>query len=50
MPFFMHPNADVVLRCLDSCTGAGARYSDITAGEFLEQRLQEIGLQHKARP
>jgi isopenicillin N synthase-like dioxygenase len=50
MPFFMHPNADVVLRCVDSCTGAGARYSNITAGEFLEQRLQEIGLQHKAHP
>lgn len=44
MPFFMHPNSDVVLRCLPSCRGSGARYPDITAGEFLEERLREIGL------
>jgi isopenicillin N synthase-like dioxygenase len=44
MPFFMHPDADVVLRCLPSCVGAGARYPDIRAGTFLEQRLREIGL------
>jgi isopenicillin N synthase-like dioxygenase len=44
MPFFMHPNSDVVLSCLPSCRGAGARYSDITAGEFLEKRLREIGV------
>jgi isopenicillin N synthase-like dioxygenase len=44
MPFFMHPDADVVLRCLPSCVGAGARYADIRAGTFLEQRLREIGL------
>jgi isopenicillin N synthase-like dioxygenase len=44
MPFFMHPDADVVLRCLPSCVGAGARYADIRAGTFLEQRLTEIGL------
>ena len=44
MPFFMHPDADVVLSCLSSCVGAGAKYPDIRAGTFLEQRLQEIGL------
>jgi isopenicillin N synthase-like dioxygenase len=44
MPFFMHPNNDAVLSCLPSCKGAGAKYPDITAGEFLEQRLREIGL------
>ena len=44
MPFFMHPDADVVLRCLPSCVGAGAKYADIRAGTFLEQRLREIGL------
>jgi len=44
MPFFMHPDADVVLRCLPSCVGAGAKYADIRAGTFLEQRLTEIGL------
>jgi isopenicillin N synthase-like dioxygenase len=44
MPFFMHPDADVVLHCLPSCVGAGARYPDIRAGTFLERRLMEIGL------
>jgi isopenicillin N synthase-like dioxygenase len=44
MPFFMHPDADVVLRCLPSCVGAGAKYADIRAGAFLQQRLVEIAL------
>ena len=44
MPFFMHPNSDVVLRCVESCIGQAPKYADITAGEFLEQRLREIGL------
>ncbi len=44
MPFFMHPTSTTSLRCLPSCTGQGAKYADINAGEFLEQRLVEIGL------
>jgi isopenicillin N synthase-like dioxygenase len=44
MPFFMHPDPEVVLRCLPACVGAGARYPEIRAGTFLEQRLMEIGL------
>lgn len=44
MPFFMHPRADALLTCLDSCRGAGAKYPDITADEFLKERLREIGL------
>jgi isopenicillin N synthase-like dioxygenase len=44
MPFFMHPNSDVSLEVLPSCVGAGAKYPPITAGEFLGQRLREIGL------
>lgn len=44
MPFFMHPNSDVMLRCLPTCVGNGAKYPDIRANDFLEQRLQEIGL------
>jgi isopenicillin N synthase-like dioxygenase len=44
MPFFMHPNPQAVLSCLPSCRGAGARYEDITGGDFLMQRLHEIGL------
>jgi isopenicillin N synthase-like dioxygenase len=44
MPFFMHPRSDAVLSCLDSCRGEGAKHADITAGDFLKQRLREIGL------
>lgn len=44
MPFFMHPNSDVVLSCLPTCVGAGAKYPDILADDFLKQRLMEIGL------
>ncbi len=44
MPFFMHPHSSAVLSCIDSCRGKGAKYPDITADEFLKQRLQEIGL------
>lgn len=44
MPFFVHPHSNAVLSCLDSCVGEGRKYEDITAGDFLEQRLREIGL------
>lgn len=44
MPFFMHPQSDVNLDCLPTCRGEGAKYPAITAGEFLMQRLREIGL------
>ena len=44
MPFFMHPRPDAKLSCLDSCRGEAARYDDITAMDFLRQRLAEIGL------
>lgn len=44
MPFFMHPNPQAMLSCLASCRGAGAKYPDITGGDFLMQRLREIGL------
>jgi len=44
MPFFMHPHPESMLSCLPSCRGAGAKYPDITAHEFLMQRLREIGL------
>jgi isopenicillin N synthase-like dioxygenase len=50
MPFFMHPNPDVTLSCIESCVGAGAKYPEISAGAFLEQRLQEIGLLQPAAP
>lgn len=44
MPFFMHPRESTSLRCLPSCVGAGAKYPEITAGEYLAERLREIGL------
>lgn len=44
MPFFMHPNPDAILSCIDSCRGAGAKYEDISSEKFLMQRLQDIGL------
>jgi len=46
MPFFTHPRQDVSLKCLDACVTCDnpVKYQDITAGEFLKQRLREIGL------
>lgn len=44
MPFFMHPTSSTSLACVPSCRGAGERWPPITAGEFLAQRLREIGL------
>lgn len=50
MPFFVHPRSEVSLAPLPSCverTGGVKRFPDITAGEYLEQRLREIGLSSK---
>lgn len=44
MPFFMHPTSATRLDVLPGCLGAGAKFPPITAGEFLAQRLREIGL------
>ena len=45
MPFFLHPHSKASLECLPQCLGPeGSKYPPITAGEFLEQRLIEIGL------
>jgi isopenicillin N synthase-like dioxygenase len=45
MPFFLHPHSHADLSCLKQCRGeAGPKYPPITAGEFLQQRLEEIGL------
>ena len=47
IPFFMHPRSEIDLNCLENCIDAShpKAYSDITAGEFLIERLREIGLQ-----
>lgn len=46
IPFFMHPRSDMKLDCLKECVDKEhpKAYNDITAGEFLIQRLVEIGL------
>lgn len=44
MPYFVHPHSKASLACLPSCIGDGKKYEDILAGEFLSQRLAEIGL------
>lgn len=45
MPFFLHPHSHARLDCLPQCAGpGGSKYPAITAGEFLEQRLRDIGL------
>lgn len=45
-PFFMHPRSDMDLTCLDSCIDAEnpKQFADATAGEFLNERLIELGL------
>jgi isopenicillin N synthase-like dioxygenase len=46
IPFFLHPKASMSLRCLDTCVDAEhpRAYEDCTAGEYLDERLREIGL------
>lgn len=46
IPFFMHPRADMDLTSLQSCidTEHPKLYVDMTAGEFLDERLRELGL------
>jgi isopenicillin N synthase-like dioxygenase len=46
VPFFLHPRSDMDLTSLSSCIDAEHPkvYSDMTAGEYLDERLREIGL------
>lgn len=46
IPFFMHPRVDMDLSCLPSCVDDEnpKKYDDINAGDFLYQRLVDIGL------
>ncbi|MEJ2003392.1 MAG: 2-oxoglutarate and iron-dependent oxygenase domain-containing protein [Cyclobacteriaceae bacterium] len=46
IPFFMHPRSEMDLSCLETCVDEDnpRQFEDITAGEFLNQRLAEIGL------
>ena len=46
IPFFLHPKSAMDLSALESCIDArhAKVYEDITAGEYLDERLREIGL------
>ena len=46
IPFFLHPRSEVSLTCLESCISNTnpKQYSDMTAGEYLQERIKELGL------
>jgi len=46
IPFFMHPISEMKLDVLDSCIDKNnpKQFENITAGEFLDERLRELGL------
>lgn len=46
IPFFLHPRSEMRLDCLESCITAEnpIHYEPISAGEYLDERLKEIGL------
>jgi len=46
IPFFLHPVSQMSLACLDSCIAEDRPklYDDYTAGQYLDERLREIGL------
>ena len=49
IPFFLHPESEMRLDCLENCMTESnpKKYDDISAGEFLTERLIEIGLLDK---
>lgn len=46
IPFFMHPVSDMRLDCLDLCIDEQnpKQFDNCTAGEYLNERLRELGL------
>ena len=46
IPFFLHPKGQMNLACLEGCIDEKnpKAYEDATAGEYLDERLREIGL------
>ena len=46
IPFFLHPKSSMSLQCLPTCIDADhpKAYEDATAGQYLDERLREIGL------
>ena len=49
IPFFMHPISDMNLNVLENCMDAEnpKQFEDITAGDYLNQRIKELGLSKK---
>ena len=49
IPFFMHPRAEMSLAALEHCVTPDnpKKEADITAGEFLNERMIELGLKKK---
>nr|WP_299345462.1 2-oxoglutarate and iron-dependent oxygenase domain-containing protein [Allomuricauda sp.] len=49
IPFFMHPVSEMPLNCLDNCIDESnpKGFEDTTAGEYLNERLIELGLVKK---
>jgi isopenicillin N synthase-like dioxygenase len=46
IPFFLHPKSEMSLACLPECIDHAhpKAYPDASAGEYLDERLREIGL------
>jgi isopenicillin N synthase-like dioxygenase len=46
IPFFLHPKSSMSLACLDNCVDElhPLEYDVASAGEYLNERLIEIGL------
>jgi isopenicillin N synthase-like dioxygenase len=46
IPFFLHPRSEMRLDCLGSCITEQSpiAYEHVSAGEYLDERLREIGL------
>ena len=46
VPFFLHPQSAIPLNCLKNCIDENhpKQYDDISAGDYLNKRLEEIGL------
>ena len=49
IPFFLHPISAMKLNVLENCIDAEnpKQFEDITAGEYLDQRIKELGLAKK---
>jgi isopenicillin N synthase-like dioxygenase len=46
IPFFLHPRGEMSLDCLENCVSENRpiAYEAITAGDYLNERLREIGM------